>query len=60
VLADKVAALRAAVPLSAVATGNPGCIMQIGAGLKAAGLTLPVLHPVELLDRSYREAGVYQ
>ena len=60
VLADKVATLQSAAPLAAVATGNPGCIMQIGAGLRAAGLTLPVVHPVELLDRSYREAGVYQ
>jgi glycolate oxidase iron-sulfur subunit len=61
VLADKVATMRDASPaLDAVATGNPGCIMQIGAGLLAAGLTLPVLHPVELLDRSYAEAGLYQ
>jgi glycolate oxidase iron-sulfur subunit len=61
VLADKVATLREASPaLDAVATGNPGCIMQIGAGLLAAGLKLPVLHPVELLDRSYAEAGLYR
>lgn len=60
VLADKVTTLQSATPLAAVATGNPGCIMQIGAGLRAAGLTVPVVHPVELLDRSYREAGVYQ
>ncbi len=42
-----------------VATGNPGCIMQIGAGLRALGLSLPVVHPVELLDRSYALAGYY-
>ncbi|GIW51925.1 MAG: glycolate oxidase iron-sulfur subunit [Gemmatimonadales bacterium] len=42
-----------------VATGNPGCIMQIGAGLRARGLDLPVVHPVELLDRSYALAGYY-
>ena len=60
VLADKVTTLQSATPLAAVATGNPGCIMQIGAGLLAVGLTLPVVHPVELVDRSYREAGVYQ
>ena len=60
VLADKMAALRDAGPLDAVATGNPGCIMQIGAGLRAAGLALPVLHPVELLDQSYAAAGFYQ
>lgn len=42
-----------------VASGNPGCIMQIGAGLRARGSDLPVVHPVELLDRSYALAGYY-
>ena len=37
-----------------VATGNPGCMMQIGAGLLRAGSRTSVVHPVELLDRSYR------
>ena len=40
-----------------VATGNPGCQMQIGAGLLARGSRLPVLHPIELLAESYRRAG---
>jgi glycolate oxidase iron-sulfur subunit len=44
---------RAVPPLDAVVTGNPGCVMQIGAGLRAAGLKIPVMHPVELLDRAY-------
>lgn len=43
-----------------LATGNPGCQMQIGAGAKLAGLTLRVCHPVELLDESYRRAGFYK
>ena len=43
-----------------VATGHPGCIMQIGAGLTAAGLDIEVAHPVELLDRSYELAGLYR
>ena len=42
-----------------VATGNPGCLMQIGAGVRAAGLPIRVVHPVELLDESYRVGGVY-
>ncbi len=42
-----------------VVTGNPGCLMQIGAGLKAARLPIEVAHPVELLDLSYDEAGYY-
>jgi glycolate oxidase iron-sulfur subunit len=41
------------------ATGNPGCMMQIGAGLRMIGSDLPVWHPVELLDESYRRAGFY-
>ncbi len=41
-------------------TGNPGCMMQIGAGLRLAGRNLPVFHPVELLDESYRRGGIYR
>ncbi len=59
VLSRKVGALTNG-RLDAVATGNPGCVMQIGAGLRAAGHDVPVLHPVELLDRSYALAGYYQ
>ncbi|MBI4513040.1 MAG: 4Fe-4S dicluster domain-containing protein [Gemmatimonadetes bacterium] len=33
-----------------VATGNPGCILHIAAGLKLTGLDVTVVHPVELLD----------
>jgi glycolate oxidase iron-sulfur subunit len=42
-----------------LATGNPGCHMQIAAGAKLAGLPLRVCHPVELLDESYANAGFY-
>jgi glycolate oxidase iron-sulfur subunit len=37
----------------AVVTANPGCILQIQAGLRAQGQERPVLHLVELLDRAY-------
>ena len=54
VLESKIEAIGAATPRPRiVATGNPGCLMQIGAGLIAAGLDVEVAHPVELLDRSY-------
>jgi glycolate oxidase iron-sulfur subunit len=43
-----------------LATGNPGCHMQIGAGAHLAGMNLKVVHPVELLDESYRRAGFYR
>ncbi len=42
-----------------LATGNPGCHMQIGAGAMLAGDSLAICHPVELLDRSYAAAGYY-
>jgi glycolate oxidase iron-sulfur subunit len=58
VLAEKIETMRRAdPPLDAVVTGNPGCVMQIGAGLRAAGVKIPVMHPVELLDRSYALAS---
>lgn len=36
-----------------VATGNPGCLMQIGAGLARTGSTVRAVHPIDLLDASY-------
>lgn len=36
-----------------VATGNPGCHMQIGAGLQRSGSAARTVHPVDLLDASY-------
>ena len=36
-----------------VATGNPGCLMQIGAGLRRANARAKAIHPVDLLDASY-------
>jgi glycolate oxidase iron-sulfur subunit len=59
VLATKLARLREAAP-QVVATGNPGCMMQLGAGLAAARIPAQVRHPVELLDDSYRAAGRYE
>jgi len=59
VLAPKIARLREAAP-QVVATGNPGCLMQLGAGLAAARIRAQVRHPVELLDESYRAAGRYE
>ena len=40
-----------------IATGNPGCLMQIGAGLLQARSPTGTVHPVELLDRSYAAAA---
>ena len=60
VLDQKIAGVKSVTPSpSLVVTGNPGCLMQIGAGLRAADLPIGVAHPVELLDLSYSEAGYY-
>ena len=37
-----------------VATGNPGCLLQIASAGKNRGCTWPVVHPVEILDASIR------
>ena len=56
--ADKVqSALRTGS--EAVVTGNPGCMMQIGAGLALSGSRVRTVHLVEMLDESYRLGGVY-
>lgn len=58
ILADKIRDIEQS-GATVLATGNPGCHMQIAAGAKLAGLNLQVCHPVELLDESYRRAGFY-
>jgi glycolate oxidase iron-sulfur subunit len=37
-----------------VASGNPGCLLQMRSGLASAGRTMPAVHLVELLDASIR------
>ncbi|HEX7408266.1 MAG TPA: (Fe-S)-binding protein, partial [Candidatus Binatia bacterium] len=49
----KVANIRA-TGATCVAAANPGCVLQIRAGLRRAGLDIPVVHPIELLDQAYR------
>lgn len=48
--AEAVAATGATI----VASANPGCTMQLAAGLRELGVDVEVVHPVELLDRAYR------
>jgi glycolate oxidase iron-sulfur subunit len=52
VLERKMVSLRAANP-DFIATGNPGCLMQLRAGVAKAGLRARVVHPVEILDAAY-------
>ncbi len=37
-----------------IVSGNPGCLLQLGAGLARVGRTIPVLHTIQLLDYSLR------
>lgn len=55
ILDRKIQHLAAANP-DVIATGNPGCLLQISAGAKEHGLSVPVLHPIELLYRAYLAA----
>jgi glycolate oxidase iron-sulfur subunit len=44
----------AALEPDLIATGNPGCLLQIAASAREMGYNWPVLHPVELVDASIR------
>ncbi len=44
----------AATGAEMVVTANPGCVMQLEAGLRARGEDTPVAHVVDLLDEAYR------
>ncbi|TMC36604.1 MAG: 4Fe-4S dicluster domain-containing protein [Chloroflexi bacterium] len=46
---QKVASILAARP-DVVVSGNPGCILQIAAGLRAVGSAVPVVHLARFLD----------
>jgi glycolate oxidase iron-sulfur subunit len=49
--AEAVAASGATI----VASANPGCTMQLAAGLRELGVALEIVHPVQLLDRAYAQ-----
>jgi glycolate dehydrogenase iron-sulfur subunit len=40
-----------------VATGNPGCLLQVQNGCRQQGLPLRVVHPITLLAEAYRNGG---
>jgi len=56
VLAPKLRNIKA-TNAELVVTGNPGCLMQIGAGLRRESMATRAVHPVELLDLSYQVPG---
>jgi glycolate oxidase iron-sulfur subunit len=54
VLDRKMSALAIADP-DVIASGNPGCLIQLHAGARRWGLRARVVHPIELLAESYGE-----
>ncbi|HVV73875.1 MAG TPA: (Fe-S)-binding protein [Verrucomicrobiae bacterium] len=52
-LERKLAHIRA-TGASIVATGNPGCLLQLINGARSQGLNLRVVHPITLLAEAYR------
>jgi glycolate oxidase iron-sulfur subunit len=54
-LADKMEAVNGS-GAGIIATANPGCILQLRAGVRMHGGTQRVMHVVEVLDEAYRRA----
>ncbi len=57
-LGDRKAQHIAAAQPDAVATGNPGCLLQLRAALGRQGQNTPVLHTIQIVGASIRNAGV--
>jgi glycolate oxidase iron-sulfur subunit len=53
VLGTKLDHLAAADP-DLIATGNPGCMLQLRGGAEERGLRARVVHPIEILAQAYR------
>lgn len=56
ILADKIESIRDS-GADTVVTANPGCIMQIGAGVLQQELKIDVVHAMDLLDAAYEGRG---
>jgi len=53
-LGDRKAGLIAPLKADVVATGNPGCILQMQSALARSGHRIPVVHTIQILDASIR------
>jgi glycolate oxidase iron-sulfur subunit len=51
-LGDRKAELIAPLKPDVIATGNPGCLLQLQSSLARAGHNIPVVHTIQLLDAS--------
>jgi len=57
-LGDRKAKLIAPLRVDAVATANPGCLLQLQSALARIGHPLPVVHTVQILDASIRNQSL--
>jgi glycolate oxidase iron-sulfur subunit len=55
ILASKMASVNA-TGAQIIATANPGCLLQLEAGVRLHGSKQRVMHVVEVLDQAYRRA----
>ena len=53
-LGDRKAAAVLATGAEALASSNPGCLIQLTTALRRAGRPLPAYHPIQLVDASIR------
>jgi glycolate oxidase iron-sulfur subunit len=53
-LGDRKAQLIAQLNAEVVATGNPGCLLQLQSSLARQGHSTPVVHTIQLIDASIR------
>jgi len=53
-LGDRKAGLIAPLNADVVATGNPGCVLQMQSALARHGQKIPVVHTIQLVDASIR------
>jgi len=57
-LGDRKAGLIAPLKADVVATGNPGCLLQMQSALTRRGQKIPVVHTIQLVDASIRGESI--
>jgi glycolate oxidase iron-sulfur subunit len=57
-LGNRKAQLIASLNVDAVATGNPGCLLQLQSALSRMGRKIPVVHTIQLLDAALRSRTI--
>ncbi len=57
-LGDRKAQLIVPLNVDVVATGNPGCLLQLQSALARSGHKTPVVHTIQLLDASLRGQSI--